>query len=128
MPNMNRVTLLGHLVRDAELRYTNSGKAVTNMTIAVNDNYTDDTAFVDITLWNRGNYKLAEYRANDSKGDLVLIDGKLKQDNWKNKNGDNRSKLKVVADKAINFSQKKSDNTQNNQQSNQQNEDFDAPF
>ena len=109
MPNLNKVTIMGHLCRDAEMRYTNGGDPVTNMTVAVNRDYGDDTDFFDVTIWNQGNYKLAEYRANDNKGDLVLIVGELRQEQWEDSDGNNRSKIKIRADKAINFSQKKGD-------------------
>jgi single-strand DNA-binding protein len=112
MPNMNKVFILGHLVRDAEMRYANNGSGVTNITVAVNRSYGDETDFIDVTIWDRGNYKQAEYNADAQKGDLVLIKGELRQDRWKNSSGEKRSKLKINADKVVNFSQKPDNYTQ----------------
>ena len=106
MPNMNKVFILGHLVRDAEMRYANNGSGVANVTVAVNRSYGDETDFIDVTIWDRGNYKQAEYNKNARKGDLVLVKGELRQDRWENSDGEKRSKLKINADKVVNFSQK----------------------
>ena len=103
---MNKVFILGHLVRDAEMRYANNGSGVTNITVAVNRSYGDETDFIDVTIWDRGNYKQAEYNADAQKGDLVLVKGELRQDRWENNNGEKRSKLRINADKVVNFSQK----------------------
>ena len=126
MTNLNKVTIMGHLCRDAEMRYTNGGDPVTNLTVAVNRDYGDDTDFFDVTIWNQGNYKLAEYRANDKKGDLVLIVGELRQEKWQDSEGNNRSKIKIRADKAINFSRKKEDNQEEVEEVEE--DEFDVPF
>ena len=126
MPNLNKVTIMGHLCRDAEMRYTNGGDPVTNLTVAVNRDYGDDTDFLDVTIWNQGNYKLAEYRANDKKGDLVLIVGELRQEKWQDSEGNNRSKIKIRADKAINFSRKKEDNQEKVDEVEE--DEFNVPF
>ena len=111
---MNKVFILGHLVRDAEMRHANNGSGVTNITVAVNRSYGDETDFIDVTIWDRGNYKQAEYNADAQKGDLVLIKGELRQDRWENNNGEKRSKLKINADKVVNFTQKPDNNSQQN--------------
>jgi single-strand DNA-binding protein len=103
---MNKVFILGHLVRDAEMRYANNGSGVANVTVAVNRSYGDETDFIDVTIWDRGNYKQAEYNKNARKGDLVLVKGELRQDRWEDNDGNKRSKLKINADKVVNFSQK----------------------
>ena len=126
MPNLNKVTIMGHLCRDAEMRYTNGGDPVTNLTVAVNRDYGDDTDFFDVTIWNQGNYKLAEYRAKDKKGDLVLIVGELRQEKWQDNEGNNRSKIKIRADKAINFSRKKEDNQEEVEEVEE--DEFNVPF
>jgi len=114
MPNMNKVFILGHLVRDVEMRYANNGSGVANVTVAVNRSYGDETDFIDVTIWDRGNYKQAEYTKNARKGDLVLVKGELRQDRWEDNDGNKRSKLKINADKVVNFSQKPDNNGQNN--------------
>ena len=101
MASYNRVILVGNLTRDPELRYIPSGTAVSEIGLAVNDRvkkgdqWVDETTFVDITLWGRTAEVANEYL---SKGSNVLIEGRLKLDSWE-KDGQKRSKLRVVADK-----------------------------
>jgi single-strand DNA-binding protein len=103
MASFNRVILLGNLTRDPELRYIPSGTAVTEIGLAVNDRrkaangeWVEETTFVDITLWGRTAEIATEYL---SKGSPVLIEGRLKYDSWQDKDGQKRSKLKVVGDR-----------------------------
>ena len=73
----NKATLVGRLVRDLELKYTTSGKAVGNFTIAVDRGYGDkkETDFIKCIAWE----KTAESMANfTKKGSLVLVDGSIK--------------------------------------------------
>ncbi len=102
--SFNKVILLGNLTRDPEVRYTSGGTAVSDLTLAINNSYTDkrsnerreDTTFVDCTVWGRTAEIAGEYL---SKGRAVLIEGRLQQDKWEDKEtGQKRSKLKVVAD------------------------------
>ncbi|TWT88405.1 Single-stranded DNA-binding protein [Pseudobythopirellula maris] len=101
MASYNRVILVGNLTRDPELRYIPSGTAVSEIGLAVNDRvkkgdqWVDETTFVDVTLWARTAEVANEYL---SKGSSVLIEGRLKLDSWE-KDGQKRSKLRVVADK-----------------------------
>jgi len=101
MASYNRVILVGNLTRDPELRYIPSGTAVSEIGLAVNDRvkkndqWVDETTFVDVTLWGRTAEVANEYL---SKGSPVLIEGRLKLDTWE-KDGQKRSKLRVVADK-----------------------------
>lgn len=102
MANFNRVILLGNLTRDVELKYIQSGLAVTEIGLAVNERrknqqtgeWTDEPVFVDVTLWGR-TAELASERL--SKGSPVLIEGRLKYDTWE-KDGQKRSKLRVVGE------------------------------
>jgi len=128
MPNMNKVFILGHLVRDAEMRYANNGSGVANVTVAVNRSYGDETDFIDVTIWDRGNYKQAEYNKNARKGDLVLVKGELRQDRWEDNDGNKRSKLKINADKVVNFSQKPNNTQQNSNDVVDGFDDFDDSF
>lgn len=104
MASFNKVILMGNLTRDPEVRYTTGGTAVCDITLAINHNYTDkrsnerreEVSFIDITLWGRTAEIAGEYLA---KGRPVLIEGRLQQDKWDDKEtGQKRSKLKVVAD------------------------------
>lgn len=101
MASYNRVILVGNLTRDPELRYIPSGTAVSEIGLAVNDRvkkgdqWVDETTFVDVTLWSRTAEVANQYL---TKGSSVLIEGRLKLDTWE-KDGQKRSKLRVVADK-----------------------------
>ncbi|MCI0334510.1 MAG: single-stranded DNA-binding protein [Planctomycetes bacterium] len=101
MASYNRVILMGNLTRDPELRYIPSGTAVSNLGLAVNDRvkrndqWIDEVTFVDVTLWARDAEIANEYL---SKGSPVLIEGRLKLDQWE-KDGQKHSKLKVVCDR-----------------------------
>ncbi len=101
MASFNRVVLLGNLTRDPELRYIGSGMAVSDIGLAVNDRvkrndqWVEETTFVDVTLWGRTAEVANEYL---SKGSSVLIEGRLKLDSWE-KDGQKRTKLKVVAER-----------------------------
>lgn len=101
MASYNRVILVGNLTRDPELRHIPSGTAVCEIGLAVNDRvkrgdqWVDETTFVDVTLWARTAEVAQQYL---SKGSPVLIEGRLKLDTWE-KDGQKRSKLRVVADK-----------------------------
>ncbi len=101
MASFNRVILVGNLTRDPELRYIPSGTAVAEIGLAVNDRvkkndqWVDETTFVDITLWGRTAEVANEYL---SKGAPVLIEGRLKLDSWE-KDGQKRSKLKVIGER-----------------------------
>ncbi|HVX16146.1 MAG TPA: single-stranded DNA-binding protein [Pirellulales bacterium] len=103
MASFNRVILLGNLTRDPELRYIPSGTAVTEIGLAVNDRrkaangeWVDETTFVDVTLWGRTAEIATEYL---SKGSPVLIEGRLKLDSWQDKEGQKRSKLRVIGER-----------------------------
>lgn len=101
MANLNKVFLMGNLTRDPELRYTSSGMAVCKLGLAVNRRYRDrnndefkeETCFVDITVWGKNGENCGQYLA---KGSLVLVEGRLNYQTWES-DGQKRSKLEVVA-------------------------------
>lgn len=102
MASFNKVILVGNLTRDPEVRYLQSGMAVADIGLAVNDKrknqqgeWVDETTFVDVTLWARQAEVAGEYL---TKGAPVLIEGRLKLDTWESKEGEKRSKLKVVGE------------------------------
>ena len=102
MSNYNKVLLMGNLTRDIELKYTSSNQAVANIGLAVNRRYTtregdkkEDTTFVDCEAWGRTAEVMTEYLV---KGRPVFIEGRLKLDQWQDKDGNNRNKLKVVVE------------------------------
>lgn len=102
MASYNRVVLMGNITRDIELRYIQSGMAVTDVTLAVNDRrksnsgeWVEETTFVDVTLWGRTAEVAGEYL---SKGSPILVEGRLKLDQWET-DGQKRSKLRVVGER-----------------------------
>lgn len=101
--SFNKVLLMGNLTRDIELRHTASNKAVARIGLAVNQRYTtsegekrEETTFVDCEAWGRTAEVMAQYLG---KGRPVLIEGRLKLDQWQDKeSGQNRSRLVVVVE------------------------------
>jgi single-strand DNA-binding protein len=97
----NRVILVGNLTRDPEIRYVQSGSAVTKFALAVNRRTKtgDDTTFVDIVAWDNGNYKLAETcNTYLKKGMSVLVEGRLAIRSYDDKDGNKRKATEVVID------------------------------
>ncbi|HVP72102.1 MAG TPA: single-stranded DNA-binding protein [Phycisphaerales bacterium] len=102
MPNYNKVLLMGNLTRDVELKYTPGNMAVANLGIAVNRRYKgndgemkEETTFVDCEAWAQTAENLSKWF---SKGRPIFLEGRLKLDQWQDKDGGNRSKLKVVVE------------------------------
>ena len=102
MAAYNRVVLVGNITREIELRYTQSGTAVTDIGLAINERkknqsgeWVDDTQFIDVTLWGRTAEVAAEYLG---KGSPILIEGRLKLETWES-DGQKRSKLKVIGER-----------------------------
>lgn len=93
---MNNVFMLvGRLTRDGELRYTDSDRAVSNITLAVN-NSKEDTSFIAITAFGQIAENLAKYCR---KGDLIGVQGTIKNHNWTDKEGNNRYEYSFIAQK-----------------------------
>lgn len=97
---INRVVLVGRLVRDPELRTTTGGKSVVDFSIAVNKRFkpTDgspDADFFRVSAWD----KTAEYVANYlSKGRLVAVDGRLQSRKYTASDGSNREVVEITAE------------------------------
>ena len=105
MASYTRVILVGNLTRDPEIRYLQSGMAVMDIGLAVNDRrknangeWVDEPTFVDVTLWGRNAEIGGEYL---SKGSQTMIEGRLKLDSWETQDGQKRSKLKVVGERLV---------------------------
>ena len=102
MANLNKVMIIGNVTRDPEIKYTPQGKAVTDVSIAVNRSYKvgeekrEEVTYVDVTLWGRTAETAAEYC---KKGRAVYIEGRLQLDSWEDKtSGQKRNKLRVVGE------------------------------
>jgi single-strand DNA-binding protein len=102
MPSYNKVLLMGNLTRDVELKYTPGNQAVAKIGLAVNRRYKskegelkEDVTFVDCEAWGHTAENIAKFF---SKGRPIFLEGRLKLDQWQDKDGSNRSKLKVVVE------------------------------
>lgn len=93
---INQVILMGRLTRDPETRTTQSGKSVTSFSLAVDRMGQDDQAdFFDVTAWEKTGELVAQYL---TKGRRALVQGRLRQDSWDDKDtGKRRSRVEVVA-------------------------------
>lgn len=101
MASFNRVILMGNVTRDPELRYLANGTALCDLGMAMNrrfkdkdGNWADETTFVTVTLWARTAEIAGEYL---TKGSPVMIEGRLKLDQWE-KDGKKNSRLTVVGE------------------------------
>lgn len=93
---MNNVNIIGRLVRENDLRYTQSGKAVLTNSIAVDNGFGDNkkTYFLPIVVWD----KSAEAMANfTDKGSKVAINGKITSRTYETKDGQKRTSIEIVA-------------------------------
>ncbi len=100
--NLNHVTLAGHITRDPEVRQMKE-RTLTTFGLAVNRCYkgkegamTEEVCFIDLECWGKTAELVGQYC---QKGDPVFIEGYLKLDSWKTKDGTPRQTLKVVADR-----------------------------
>lgn len=94
--SINQVILMGRLTRDPETRTTPSGKTIVSFSLAVDRGGQEDQAdFFDVTAWEKLGELVAQYL---SKGRRCLVQGRLRQDSWDDKEtGKKRSKVEVVA-------------------------------
>ncbi len=105
MASYNRVIVMGNLTRDPEVRYLPSGQAVCDLGVAVNERvkkdneWVDQPTFLDVTFWEKQAETAGQYLR---KGNPVLVEGKLRQESWNDKNtGEKRSKLKIIGDRLV---------------------------
>jgi single-strand DNA-binding protein len=98
----NHTAIVGNLVEDPELRFTNTGVAVTNMRVAVTQRIQQDgqwrdgdTSFFEVNVWRGQAENLADSLA---KGDRVMVTGRLRQRSWETPEGDKRSVTELEAD------------------------------
>lgn len=106
MASYAKAIIVGNLTRDPELTYTPSGKGVCKFGMACNEKYTDASGqkvekvhFFDITAWGKTGELAAQYL---KKGSAALVDGKLSQDRWDDKEtGAKRSKVFINAERVV---------------------------
>ncbi|MCH2141871.1 MAG: single-stranded DNA-binding protein [Phycisphaerales bacterium] len=100
--SVNKVFLMGNLTRDVQVKHTANNTAVANLGLAVNRRYRnaggemqEETTFVDCEAWGRTAETMGKYLA---KGRPVFIEGRLRLNEWEDRDGNRRSKLLVVVD------------------------------
>jgi len=99
--SFNKIIIVGNLGRDPELRYTPQGTAVCNFSMATTEKrrdksgeYQDVTTWFRVTLWDKKAEVAAKYL---QKGKPVYVEGRLKIDEWTDRDGNNRFTLDVTA-------------------------------
>lgn len=102
---MNSVNIIGNITKDVELKYTQNNKAVTTVTVAVNEGYGDNqkTYYIDIQIWEKVAENTAKYC---SKGSKIAVSGKLIQQSWEYE-GKKQSKVLIQANNVIFLDTKK---------------------
>ena len=108
--SLNRIDIMGRLVRDPELRYTAQGAPVTSFTLAVDRDYQSggserQTDFIDVVAWKATAEFVSKYF---SKGSMAVVTGRLQIRDWEDKNGNKRKAVEIVVDNA-NFCGSKSE-------------------
>jgi len=100
--NLNKVFLIGNLTKDPEIRYTPGGDAVLNFTVGTNRRYKtkdgeqkEEVAFVGCTAWGKTAENINTYL---KKGDPIFVEGRIKQEEYEDKDGKKQSKTKVTVD------------------------------
>ncbi len=101
MPSLNKVFLMGNLTRDPELRVTPKGTSICQFGLAINRKFKlesgetrEEVTFVDIEAWGRQGETIAKYV---TKGRPLFVEGRLKLDQWEDKNTkEKRSRMRVV--------------------------------
>ena len=104
MAGFNRVTILGNLGRDPEVRYSQGGMAICKLSVAVTEKVKDGDAWKDATEWFRVTVfgKQAENAAQYlQKGRSVLVEGRLKTEKYKDKDGVEKTSVELVANSVV---------------------------
>jgi len=102
MASLNKVLLMGNLTKDPELRYTPNGMAVCDLSLAMNRKYSsngqdkEEVCFVDIVVWAKQAESCGKYL---HKGSPVFVEGRLRNDNWEDKDGNKRSRMRITAER-----------------------------
>ena len=130
--SINNVNISGNLTRDAEMRTTQGGMAILSLSVAVNDRkknpngeWEDYPNFIDCTVFGRRAEAIQNYL---TKGTKVAIQGKLKQERWEDKDGNNRSKVSVIVQEIEFNAQKSRSNAETEETPTSAYADEDIPF
>ena len=101
--SLNKCMIIGNLGRDPEMRYTPSGQAVTQFSVATNRNYRDpqgewqsETAWFRVVVWGDQGERVAEYLR---KGHKVYVEGRLQTRQWEDQSGNKRYTTELIANR-----------------------------
>ena len=113
MASFAKAMIIGNLGRDPEMRYTPSGQAVTQFTVAVNRNYKgqngewqEETEWFRVVVWGQQAERAAEYLR---KGNKVYIEGRLQTRQWEDQTGAKRYTTELVANQVTNLERRTRD-------------------
>ena len=105
MGSVNKVILVGNLGRDAELRYTPGGSAVSTLNLATTEVWNDrdgqrkeDTQWHRVVLWGKTAESLQDYL---TKGKQIYVEGKLQTRKWKDKEGNDKYTTEIRGDRVV---------------------------
>lgn len=122
--SLNRITIMGRMTKDPELRRTNSGKAVTSFTLAVDRDFEKGkTDFIECVAWGNTAEFVSKYFG---KGRMAVASGRLQLRDWTDKDGNKRKTAEVVTDNVY-FGDSKNANTEQ-QFVEVEDDDSDLPF
>ena len=107
---LNRIVIMGRMVKDPELRRTGAGVAVASFTLAVDrdfkgQNGEKETDFIDVVVWRQTAEFVSKYF---SKGRVAVVEGRLQLRDWQDKDGNKRRNAEIIADNVY-FGDNKSD-------------------
>lgn len=120
---LNTINIMGRLVRDPELRHTQSGTAVASFTVAVDRDYSGQdgsekqTDFIECVAWKGTGEFVSKYFR---KGSMIVVAGRLQSRKWQDRDGNNRINWEVVAD-SVYFGESRKDGPNAAQATYQQN-------
>jgi single-strand DNA-binding protein len=110
---LNKMMIIGNLGADPELRYTPSGKAVTNLRVAVNDRsrgadgeWTEETMWIGVEVWEQAAERLAEQLR---KGNKIYAEGQLRAREFEGRDGQKRTALELRFARVVNLERRSRD-------------------
>lgn len=116
---MNKVMLIGRLTAKPELKYTTSNIAVTSFNLAVDrqpkEDGTKEADFIEVRVWRKQAENVCKYL---DKGSLVAIEGRVQTEKFTTKDGENRYKTLVIAERVMFLNSKKKEETKEEKQDN----------
>ena len=99
--DINRIMLIGRLVKDPELRYTQSGTSIASFSVANNRSFSsggekkESVSFFNCVAWGKLGEIIVQYC---KKGHRIGLEGRLQQRSWEDQNGNKRSTVEIVAE------------------------------